>query len=166
MRAHRRRVRLRLRPQQCPRIGMLRRFEYAFGGALLDDPAFLHHANRVGELPYDPEIVRDEQHRHSQARLQLFEEREDLRLDGDVERGRRFIRDEEVGLVGERNRDHDPLTLPPRELVGIAVQACPRVRNPHLLKELKRAPASRLSGQSLMQEERLADLLFNGMQRI
>jgi len=102
MRTHRRRVRLRLRPQQCPRIVMLRRFEYAFGGTLLDDRSFLHHANRIGELSYDAEIVRYEQHRHSEARLQLFEQGEDLRLDGDIEGGRGLIRDEEIGLVGER----------------------------------------------------------------
>ena len=44
-------------------------------------------------------------------RLQFLEELQDLRLDGDVEGGGRFVRDQEVRLVGQRHGDHDPLPL-------------------------------------------------------
>jgi len=43
--------------------------------------------------------VGDEQQRHAELRLQRAEQREDLGLDGDVERGGGLVGDEQVGLV-------------------------------------------------------------------
>jgi hypothetical protein len=57
--------------------------------------------------------VGDEQHGHADLALQRLQELEDLRLDGDVERGRRLVGDQQVRLVGERHGDHDALALPP-----------------------------------------------------
>ena len=45
---------------------------------------------------------------------------EDLRLHGDVERGGRLVGDQQVGLVGERHRDHHALALAAGELMRIA----------------------------------------------
>src|ERR1700689_1595852 len=56
-----------------------------------------HHARRVenrhvvGILGDDPEIVRDEYDSEAEPHLQLADEIENLRLDRDVERGRRLI---------------------------------------------------------------------------
>ena len=72
-------------------------------------------------------------------RLELPQELQDLRLDGDVERRRRLVRDQEVGLVGERHRDHHPLALAARELVRIRVE--PRAR-PRAGRPGAGAPAS------------------------
>ena len=41
----------------------------------------------------------DEQHRHVHLALQVLERLEDLRLDGDVERGRRLVGDEQIGSL-------------------------------------------------------------------
>ena len=49
-------------------------------------------------------------------------------LDGDVERGRRLVGDQDVGLVGERHRDHHPLALAARELVRIGGEPRSRAR--------------------------------------
>ena len=51
----------------------------------------LHHADPVGEAAHQVQVVRDEQQRHAHLGLQLVEQREDLRLDGHVERGRRLV---------------------------------------------------------------------------
>ena len=68
----RRRVGLRLGGEQRARIGMLGRREHALDRPVLDDLALLHHADRVGELAHDAEVVGDEQHRHAEPRLQLL----------------------------------------------------------------------------------------------
>ena len=91
-----------------------------FNLTLLDDLALLHHADAVGNLAHDAEIVGDEQHRHAQARLQVAQQLKNLCLHRDVERGGWLVRDQEVRLVGERHRDHDALALPARQLMRIA----------------------------------------------
>ena len=48
---------------------------------------------------------------------------EDLRLNGDVERGGRFIRDQKLRLAGQRDRDRHPLPHAARELVRILRQS-------------------------------------------
>ena len=52
-----------------------------------------------------------------QLALQRLQQLEDLRLDGDVERGGGLVGDQQVGLVGERHGDHDALALAAGELV-------------------------------------------------
>ena len=53
--------------------------------------------------------------------LQLGDEVEDARLDGHVERRRRLVGDQEVGVAGERLGDHHPLLHAAGELVRIAL---------------------------------------------
>ena len=83
------------------RIGVLRAPEDRRDRPLLDDAAGLHHADPVGDAAHDAEVVGDEQHRHAEPRLEVGEEREDLRLHGDVERGRRLVGHEQLRLVRE-----------------------------------------------------------------
>jgi hypothetical protein len=66
--------------------------------------------------------VGDEEHRHAEARLQRFEQIEDLRLHRDIERRRRLVGDQEVRLVGKRHGDHHALALPTGELVRVGVE--------------------------------------------
>ncbi len=101
---------------------MLRRREHALDRTLLDDLAFLHHADSVGEPSHDAEVVGDEQHRHAEPLLQVLEQRKDLRLHGDVERGGGLVGDQEIGLVGERHGDHHALALAAGELMRIAAK--------------------------------------------
>ncbi len=42
---------------------------------------------------------------------------EDLRLHGDVQRGGRLVADQQVGIVGDRDGDHDALALAAGQLV-------------------------------------------------
>ena len=53
--------------------------------------------------------------------LEALEQLQDLRLGGDVERGRRLVGDQQLRLVGERHRDHRPLAHPAGELVRVVV---------------------------------------------
>ena len=69
-------------------------------------------------------------------RLQLLEKLEDLRLDGDIQRGGRLVGDEQVRLVGERHGDHHALALAAGELVRIALQPRLRLGDADLREEL------------------------------
>ena len=73
----------------------------------------------------------DQQERHPELRPELLEQGQDLRLDGDVERGGGLVGDQEVGLVGQRHGDHDALPLAARELMRIGVEAAFGVGQPH-----------------------------------
>src|SRR5690606_18879654 len=73
-----RRVSLRLGIQQMFRVGVLGVREYLLGRTGLDDLTVGHHADPVGHLAYDAEVVRDEQHRHVVGLAQPGEQFEDL----------------------------------------------------------------------------------------
>ncbi len=91
---------------------------------------------------------------------------EDLRLHGDVERGGGLVGDQEIGLVGERHRDHHALALTAGELMRIARKPRLRFGNADLVEQFERARPRLRSRQPLMQQQRLADLLLDGVQRI
>ena len=86
---------------------------------LLDDLAAVHHGDPVGHLGHHAEVVGDQHHARAGVGLQLAHQVEDLRLDRDVERGRRLVGDEQLGLGGQRHGDHHPLRLAARELVRV-----------------------------------------------
>jgi hypothetical protein len=90
---------------------VLRIVEDLFGRPALDDLAVGHDMNGVGDAPHDAEIVRDQDHRHFQFARQVLQQLQHLGLNGDVERGRRLVRDKDFGLIGERHGDHDALLL-------------------------------------------------------
>ena len=54
---------------------------------------------------------------------QFAKEREDLRLDSDVERGCGFVGDEELGAIDQGAGDEDALALASGELVGVVAEA-------------------------------------------
>ena len=162
----RRRIGLRLGRQQRARIGMLRRGEDFLDRPLLDDLARVHHADDVGDAADDAEIVGDEQHAHAEPRPDLGEQRQDLGLHRDVERGGRLVRDQQIRLVGERHRDHDALALAAGQLMRIALQPGFGIGNADLRQQLERARPRHLPADAAVQEKNLADLRLDRVQRI
>ena len=78
------------------------------------------------------------------SRSKPLHQLQDLRLDRDVERGRRLVRDQERRVAGERHRDHHPLAHPARELMRVVVGAAFRVRDADLARAARQcafAPA-------------------------
>ena len=78
-------------------------------GRLLDDPSGVHHRHTVRHFGDDAEVVGDQKQRKLEARFQIAQQVENLRLDRDVERGRRLVGDEERRVAGERERDEGAL---------------------------------------------------------
>ena len=82
-------------------------------------PAYIT-ATPVRGLGDHAHVVGDEHEGGAVRVAQAADEGNDLRLDGDVEGGGRFVGDDEFGFGAQRQRDHDTLALSARKLVGIA----------------------------------------------
>ena len=65
----------------------------------------------------------DQDHRHAEIALQVRQQRHDLRLHRHVQRGRGFVRDEQLGSAQQRHGDHHPLPHAAREFVRIKPHA-------------------------------------------
>ena len=100
-------------------------------------------------------------------RLQVGEQLQDLRLDGDVERGRRLVGDQQLRRAGERHRDHDALAHAAGELVRVGVEALRRGGDAHELHQLER-PRLRAAGALMPRccDERLRDLEADRQHRV
>ena len=92
---------------------------------LLDELAEVHHHYAIAEVAHDTQVVADEQEGHTEALLQIAQEVENLRLDGDVQTRHDLVADDQLRLEHEGTGETDALPLAAAELPGIAVQvAC------------------------------------------
>ena len=107
--------------------------EDLIGGPLFHHLAAVHDHDPIGDFGNDTHVVGDENHRHAKLVLQEPDQSQDLRLNGDVERGRGLVGDEQTRLAGKCHRDHDPLSHAARQLMRVAVQDLRRLGNSHLL---------------------------------
>lgn len=121
----------------------------------LDDLAEVHDGDAVGDVPYDAEVVGDEDVREPELVLEVGEEVEHLGLDGDVEGGDGFVGDDQSGAGREGSGDADALALPAGELVGVAVEV--GGGQAHDLEELGDAVAYRACAALPVDLERLGD---------
>src|SRR5262245_27370243 len=89
--------RIRLRHGGEKRAGVLvaRVVDDIVAAADLDDLAAEHDGNAVADVVDDREVVADEEVREAQLLLEVLEQVQDLRLDGDVEGARRLVADDE-----------------------------------------------------------------------
>ena len=94
---------------------------------LLDDFAAIHDKDARGKTRHDAEVVGDEDHGHAEAFFQRGKQLHDLRLDGDIERGGRFVGNKDVGLTGQRHGDHDALLHAAAQLMRVIVHALGRI---------------------------------------
>ena len=154
----RRRIGLRLGGEQVAGIGMFRRVEDLLDRPLLHDLAAVHDADPIGDAAHDAEIVGDEQQAHAEPRADFGEQRQNLRLHGDVERRGRLVRDQQVGLVGERHRDHHALALAAGQLMRIALQPRLRLGNADLPQQLERPRPRHRVADAVVELDDLHDL--------
>ena len=162
----RRGIALRLGGEQLARVLVGRGGEYLPVEARLDDLAVGHHADAIGHVADDAEVVGDEQHGHVQLRLQILEQLQNLRLDGDVQRRGRLVGDQQLRLVGQRHGDHHALALAAGEFVGICAEAAFGVLQADQPQQFQGALAGLLGGKPLVDDQRFAHLLGDHVQRI
>ncbi len=89
-----------------------------------------------------------------------------MRLHGHVERGRRFVGDQELRLVGERHGDHHALALPARKLMREGAEPAHGIADADLLEKRQGARARLFAFDALVQRQDLADLPLDRVQRV
>ena len=95
------------------------------------------------------------------------EQLEDLRLDGDVERGGRLVGDDERRVHDERHRDHHALAHAAGELVRILARALRRARGCRRARASRpRAPTRRACDMPRVHARDLGDLVADGEDRV
>ena len=152
--------------QQRLGVGILRGGEDARHRPLLADHAVTHHDDMVGDLADDTQVVADEQHAHAVALAQAADQLEDLALDRHVQRRRRLVGDQQLGLAGQRHRDHHALLLAAGELVRVARQTPLGLGHADLGEQLLGALQRRAPAQPEVAHERLDELRADGEDRV
>ena len=99
--------------------------------AELDELAEVHHADPVGQVLDDREVVGDHDRGRVVLDLETLHQVQDLRADRDVERADRLVGDDHLRLEHQRARQRDPLPLSAGELVRVALERV--VRQPDLV---------------------------------
>ena len=160
------RAEARNRGEQRAGIGFPRPCEKLCGGFLLDGVAIQHDDRAIRDLGHHAHVVGDEGDRHALLVLQQFDQLEDFGLDRDVERGRRFVRDQQLRLAGERHRDHHALAHAAGEPVRILVQARRRGRDAHALQDAQRFGLRLRAIEAAMVDQGFGDLEAEGQHRV
>ena len=81
-------------------VRMDRVLKKIFGRSGLNCGPRVHYSNPVARLRYHPEIVRDDHDRSANLLLEFVQQFEDLRLNGDIQSGCRFITNENGRVTG------------------------------------------------------------------
>ncbi len=92
-------------------------------------------------------------------RPQFAHQIEDLRLDGDVERGGRFVGDQQLRIAGQRDCDHRALAHAARQIVRIFVEAFFRRGNFDARQQIDGPFPRLLRRQTAVADEHLGDLI-------
>ena len=100
---------------------MLRIGEKPVDRRFLDDAAGIHDDHPMGEFGDNAEIVGDQHDRRAGALAQVAQQVENLRLNGDVERRRGLVGDQDLGIAGQRHGDHDALPHAAGKLMRVFV---------------------------------------------
>ena len=110
----------------------------------LHDPAEIHHRDTMADALHHSQVVRDEEIGEAVLVLQIHQQVYDLRLNGHVERGDRFVGDDQFGRRRHGARNGNALALAAgklmRQVVGL-ISAKPdpleqRIGSPPLFRSL------------------------------
>ena len=136
-----------------------------------NDRAAFHHAALVEdddllrEIGHHPEIVGDDEHRHVELGLKLFDEREDLRLDRHVERRRGLVGNQQRWPTDQCHRNHRALAQAAGQFERVTAQRSRRIGKAHQAQHVLSPGDAFLAADLVVQEQRLADLIADGVQR-
>ncbi|MNI29456.1 hypothetical protein D3C73_832720 [compost metagenome] len=152
--------------QQRLGVAVARLGEHLFRRAFLDLVTAIHHQHAVGHFGHHAHVVGDEHHAHVHFFLQLTDQLQDLRLNGDVQRGGGFVGNQQRGLAGQRHGDHHALAHAARELMRVAVQHRLGFRDAHLLQHAQRFGARGGGVLALVLADRFGNLVAGGEHRV
>ena len=136
------------------------------GGSLFLDVACVQHDDVVRDLGDHGEVVGHVDRRRPFLLDDRLERLQHLDLGGDVEGGGRLVEDQEVGIAAEGHRRHQPLELPPRDLVRVAPAEAVRIGKVEGPVEIFGPAVGLLPGELPVEHRRLGDLLPDGEGRV
>ena len=118
---------------------MLRVQKNLLNRALFNDPSGIHHDDIVRHFRNNTEVVRDKHDAAVDFGAHLTQQVENLRLNRDVQCGCRLVGDNQLGIAGQRHRNHDALPHAARELMRILLQALIGLINAYQFQHFERA---------------------------
>jgi hypothetical protein len=127
-------------------------------GSRLHDAARVHHDDALGVARDHAQVVGDDDQRDAHALGQVAHQLQDLRLDGDVERRRRLVGDDQLRLARQRQGDHHALTHAAAEVMRELLQAPLWLGDADHAEQLHRALIRRLLAEAEVQHHRLGEL--------
>ncbi len=130
----------------------------------LHDSSEIHDGYAIGDMLHHGEVVRDEKVAQAHLALEVQHQVEHLALDGDVERGDRFITHDQTGFEGDGPGDADALALATREFERIAINS--RSRQADLAEEFADLVPSPGGITQRVNDKRFGQDLSDGMARI
>ncbi len=140
------------------RVGMLRLLKNVLRRPFLNDPPGIHHGHPVSERGDDGEVVGDPDHCRSGLAREFLHLVEDLRLDGDVERGGRLVGDQHLRVATERGGDHDALRHAAGQFMREAARANRRIGYADLAQQVEHPLHSRAPAETAMNLQWLGDM--------
>ena len=152
--------------QQAPGVRMLRLGEDFIARTVFGNLAGVHHADVVGDLVDNAEIVGDDHDRHVGPFLQLLHQRQDLGLDGDIEGRGRLVGNQQVGFAGEGHRDHHPLFHAAGKLMGKTVDPGFRRRDADHPEQVECLGAGLPAGHAAVLDQGFGELVADPVERI
>ncbi len=132
----------------------------------LGEPPGIHDGDAVGGLGDDAHVVGHQHDRGAVVAAETLQQRDDLRLDRDVERRRRLVGDDEPRVGAEREGDDDALPHAAGEMMRITVDAPFGAWDADFLQELDRAPPRRRAVEVEMGLDGFDELAPDGVERI
>ena len=102
-------IQIRQRVEKALRVRVRRVLVNVPQRAVFHDHTAVHDGDLVAHFGHNAKIVRNEDGRGVELRLELSHELEHLRLDRHVERGRGLVGDEKLGAAGQGNGDDHAL---------------------------------------------------------
>ena len=134
--------------------------------AHLDHASAVHYDDPIGNLGNDAEVMGDKHHGRVVLLLQLADQGEDLGLRGDVERGRRLVGDQELGLQDQGHRNDDALALAAGQLMGISVVDLPHIWQVYGIEHGEHPFAALGPGELAVHAQYFVDLFANRLHRV
>ena len=133
--------------------------------AHLDQGAGVKHVDAIADRESDAQVVRDQDQAHAPRCLDALDQREDVPLGRDVERGGGLVGDQDARVAGQGRGDPHPLPHPARQLERIAV-GDRRVADPDLRESADHLLAPGVPAEARLLEQRFADDISAGQYRV
>ena len=133
---------------------------------MLHDAPGVHHRHPVAHLGDNAEVVRDEHYRHARIFLKVFQQPQILRLNRNIQRSGRLVRDKHLRVAGYADCAHNALPHPAAKLMRIVADAHLRRGNANLAQHLYHLFAQRRPLHAFVNLERLPHLVVNVEHRV